>query len=108
MSVAKSELPYFVRKQAEKASQHLFAVLHPRQLVAQIEGCRLLINEFYPHPRNGTPITTPLALLDYQAGDWLLLLRGQNGTWQPLPGDAPERSIAKKIALICQNSHGLF
>lgn len=108
MSVAKSELPYFVRKQAEKASQHLLAALHPRQLVAEIVGCRLVISEFCPHPTHGSPIKTPFALLDYQAGVWLLLFRGHNGSWQALPGDVPERSIEKKIALILQDCHGVF
>ncbi len=79
-----------------------------RKLLVKIQGVRVLVFEEKPHPVKSNSITLPLALFDYKNGQWLLLFRGSNGSWQPLPGEPPGKSLDEQVEIMIADNYQVF
>jgi len=108
MSLSNQELPYFVRKQVDRATRRLIETLKNHQLVVELHGCRVLIIQLFPHPAKGSEIRMPFALLDYKSNGWILLYRGSQGRWQSIPNDRPSLSADDKVTEIIDDPYGVF
>ncbi len=108
MTAKITELPHFVRKQVEMATARLLEGLHPKKIVVEFHGNRVLVIEKKPHPLKPENIRSPMALLDFKSPDWTLLFRGNHGQWQPLPEENHLLSVDAKIDAILSDDYRVF
>ncbi|MDX1342916.1 MAG: DUF3024 domain-containing protein [Reinekea sp.] len=108
MTTEKKQLPYFVRKQVEMATNRLFDALPEKSFQVTVSGYRVVLQVSQPHPGKPGQIKVPLALLDFQSDGWHLFFRGANGGWQRLPEDQASRSLDAKVDAILTDPYKLF
>ncbi len=103
-----NELPHFVRKQAERASNRLLQHADFAHCEWQIKGTRVILVKTMPHPSGARTVKMPIALLDFKNQLWHLLFRDTQGGWQPLPASQPSKVVDEKIDDILQDDYGVF
>ena len=108
MTSTSKELPHFVRKQVELATQRLHDPSFDSVFSIDIMGTRVLIKEVTPHPTKPTVIKLPLALLDYVDEGWALLYRTGNGQWQGLPEPKRFETLDVQIQRFIDDDYKVF
>jgi hypothetical protein len=108
MTSTAKELPHFVRKQVELATQRLHEHRSDSVFSIDIIGLRVLIKDVTPHPTKPTTIKLPLALLDYSGQGWTLLFRTGNGQWQHLPEWNQAQTLDIQIQRFIDDDYKVF